>query len=87
MGTLNGEIYNVCETSWASSYSNLTISDNPILGGNYQAGNSLHAVGKVVLPNRVNFYAIGFILLEPGFKAEIGSVFSANTSACLHDNN
>jgi glucose/arabinose dehydrogenase len=87
MGTLNGEIYNICETSWATTQSNLTISDHPILGGNYQAGNSLHAVGKVVLPNRVNFYAFGFILLEPGFKAEIGSVFSAITSACLHDNN
>lgn len=87
MGTLNGEIYKVCETSWVSSYPNLTVHDNPIMNGNYQAGSSLNSGGNVVSPSHINFYAFGFILLEPGFKAENGTVFSAKTSVCLQDGN
>lgn len=87
MGTLNGEIYKICETSWVSSYTNLTVNDNPILNGNYQAGSSLNSGGTVATPSQVNFYAFGHILLEPGFKTENGSVFLANTSVCLQDGN
>lgn len=84
LGTLNGELYRVCETSWPTNYPNLTINENPIPVGSYQAGNMLNSGGKVASSTYVNFFAFGSILLEPGFKAENGAVFSANTSVCLH---
>ncbi|HLO43157.1 MAG TPA: PQQ-dependent sugar dehydrogenase [Leadbetterella sp.] len=84
IGTINGEIYKICETSWASSYPNLSLNDNPILSNTYQAGQSLSSAGFVPTNSQVKFYAFGSINLSPGFRAENGSVFSANVSGCLN---
>jgi glucose/arabinose dehydrogenase len=83
IGTLNGEVYKICETSWVSSYPNLSLNDNPILSGTYQSGNSLNSSGQILTNSFVNFYSYGSILLEPGFKADAGAVFFAKTGACL----
>lgn len=84
IGTINGEIYKICEPSWASSYPNLSLNDNPILSNTYQAGQSLSSTGVVPTNSQVKFYAFGSINLSPGFRAENGSVFSANVSGCLN---
>ncbi|MCP9761718.1 PQQ-dependent sugar dehydrogenase [Lacihabitans soyangensis] len=84
IGTINGEIYKICETSWASSYPNLSLNDNPILSNTYQAGQMLGSSGVVPTNSQVKFYAFGSINLSPGFRAENGSVFLANVSGCIH---
>ena len=84
LGTINGEIYRICETSWVSSYPNLSLNDNPILSNTYQAGQTLSSAGVVPINSQVKFYSFGSINLSPGFRAENGSVFSANVSGCLN---
>lgn len=81
LGNTRGELYRICDIDWLSDASNLSISDNQIISGTYQAGQLLEATGGVVA-NSVYFYAFGAVSLEPGFKVESGAVFMAQTDVC-----
>jgi glucose/arabinose dehydrogenase len=84
IGTINGEVYKICETSWVNSYPNLSIDDYPIISNTYQAGQTLSSAGVVPANFSVKFYSFGSINLSLGFRAENGSVFSAQVSGCKH---
>lgn len=84
IGDANGKLYQICELNTLANNPNLTINDNPILTGKYQAGNQINSIGSVESPSTVGFYAYKAIILEPGFRVDNGAIFKAYAGVCAN---
>jgi glucose/arabinose dehydrogenase len=82
IGDINGRLFQICDASWVQTTPDLTLNYSPILNGNYQAGYNLFSNGTLQNSSNVGFYAYSSIQLNPGFKADNGTVFKANVSFC-----
>ena len=61
---------------------NYSLLDNPILSGTYQAATELNSSGIINGPEEVVFRAGNSIILNTGFHAKSGSIFTATIGAC-----
>lgn len=61
---------------------NATLNDNPLAAGEYLASQTLQSAGRVATGTTVQFVAGLSIALQPGFKAEAGSAFTARIDNC-----
>lgn len=62
----------------------LTVNDDPISGGTYEASDSLFSAGRVSNGTSVTFTAANVIQLGTNFIAENGSNFTARIAGCMN---
>ena len=72
-----------CEPSGTECPETLTVADNPIQTGTYQAGLTLSASGIVPAPEDVILTAGQTVTLTPGFHAQPGSALHVLIDDCL----
>lgn len=82
LGSLNGSVFRITDTSCSGDCSDLIVDEQDIPDGTYQAGLQLTGTGTVTTGADVTFKAEESILLQTGFKAQMGSAFLAMIEDC-----